>query len=68
MAQFTRLILLVGFLIVFVVIYYASANGLGISGLNDKKISAQMKGDRGGSYFISTAGRTVRGGGMRYGK
>ncbi|WP_250630397.1 hypothetical protein [Rhodoflexus caldus] len=67
MAQFTRFVLLVGFLIVFVVIYYASANGFGVSGLNDKKISAEMKGDRGGSYFMST-GRSVRGGGMRYGK
>lgn len=67
MAQFTRLILLIGFLIIFVVIYYASATGVGISGLNDKKISTEMKGDRGGSYFMST-GRSIRGGGMRYGK
>jgi hypothetical protein len=67
MAQFTRLLFLIGFLIVFVVIYYASATGLGVSRLNDKKISEEMKNDRGGSYFMST-GRSVRGGGMRYGK
>jgi hypothetical protein len=67
MGQFTRIIFLVGFLIVFVVVYYASANGFGISGLHDKKISQEMKGDGGGSYFMST-GRSVRGGGMRYGK
>lgn len=67
MAQFTRLLLMSGFLIIFVVIYYASVNGFGVSGLNDKKISAEMKGDRGGSYFMST-GRSVRGGGMRSGK
>lgn len=67
MAQFTRLIFLIGFLIVFVVIYYASATGFGVSGLNNKKISEEMKDDKGGSYFMST-GRSIRGGGMRYGK
>ncbi|MCS7019742.1 MAG: hypothetical protein RMJ87_11900 [Cytophagales bacterium] len=68
MAQFTRIVLLCGFLIIFVTIYYASVIGFGVAGLHNKKISQEMRGDRGGSYFMSTGGRSIRGGGMRYGK
>lgn len=68
MWQFTKILLTVGFLIVFVSIYYASVKGFGIAGLHNKNITEEMRGERGASYFIGSTGRSIRGGGMRSGK
>ncbi len=55
---------MVGFLLTFVVIYLASSAGYGVTPLTDRTILSDSR--DGGGYF--TGSRSIRGGGMRYGK
>ncbi|MCU0451508.1 MAG: hypothetical protein MUC97_16960 [Bernardetiaceae bacterium] len=64
MQNFTRMLWMVGFLLTFVVIYLASSAGYGVTPLTDRTILSDSR--DGGGYF--TGSRSIRGGGMRYGK
>lgn len=68
MQIFTRVLIVCGLLLIIGVAYVASTQGVGVSSLTDQQVVEQTKtqpGNTGRSYFI---GRTVRGGGPRYGK
>lgn len=68
MQTFTRVLIICGLLLIIGVAYFASIRGVGLSSLTDKQVVEQTKvqpGNTGKSYF---SGRTVRGGGPRYGK
>jgi len=68
MQTFTRILFLCGILLVVVTAFYASTRGFGIASLNNRQVIDQVDkkpGSTGKSYF---SGRTIRGGGPRYGK
>ncbi|MDO1445580.1 hypothetical protein Q0590_04935 [Rhodocytophaga aerolata] len=68
MQTFTRVLIICGLLFILGVAYVASTQGVGVSSLIDQQVVEQTKtqsGSTGRSYFL---GRTVRGGGPRYGK
>jgi hypothetical protein len=62
------MLIICGLLSIIGVAFYASTRGLGIASLTNSQVVEQTKvqpGSTGKSYF---SGRTVRGGGPRYGK
>jgi hypothetical protein len=68
MQTFTRLLFICGVLLIVATAFYASTRGYGIASLNNKQIidqTSKQPGNTGRSYF---SGRTIRGGGPRYGK
>ncbi len=66
MQTFTRMLILSGLGLLLVVTYLASRNGYGLSRLTDPRI--QQAADKEGSGFRYFHGRSIRGGGPRYGK
>ncbi len=66
MQTFTRMLILSGLGLLLVVTYLASANGYGLSRLADPRIQEEARNDNGSLRYFH--GRSIRGGGPRYGK
>ncbi len=66
MQTFTRLLILSGLGLILIVSYMASVNGYGLSRLTDPRIQEEARKDNGGLRYFH--GRSIRGGGPRYGK
>lgn len=69
MKNFTRIITVCGLSLFVIGAYFGSSRGYGLRNLNNASIRAEAeakkKSVRGGRYFY---GRSIRGGGMRFGK
>jgi hypothetical protein len=66
MRVFTRIVVLTGLLLLLFVTYRASVSGFGLARLVDTRIREAARTDNGGLRYFS--GRSIRGGGPRYGK
>lgn len=69
MKNFTQILAISGLSLLTVVAYYGATRGFGLRDLNNANIRAEAQKQTvrngGHSYFF---GRTIRGGGMRFGK
>ena len=66
MLGFTRIVVLAGLVLLLFVTYRASVTGFGLARLVDNQVREAARKDNGGLRYFS--GRSIRGGGPRYGK
>ncbi|MDJ1468786.1 MULTISPECIES: hypothetical protein [Xanthocytophaga] len=66
MQTFTRILIVSGLAIMLVVAYLASIKGYGLTRMTDPKIQEEIRKNNGSIRYFQ--GRSIRGGGPRYGK